>query len=123
MKPETDYSISTNLDQEELIPPRPNSLNKNGAVTLFGTSYEGRNSEVQIETSIPDEMNDSALAELISDFHVPNKIDQGTEGVYSAKFVKAMESNHKKERENDKARIASLEQYIETIHAEFTKNK
>ena len=43
--------------------------------------------------------------------------------MYSAKFVKAMESNHKKERENDKARIASLEQYIETIHAEFAKNK
>ena len=36
--------------------------------------------------------------------------------MYSAKFVKAMENHHLKERENDKARIASLEQYIETIH-------
>ena len=92
-----------------MVPPRPNSLNKNGAVTLFGTSYEGRNSEVQVETSIPDEINDSALAELISDFHIPNKINQGIDGMYTAKFVKAMEINHLKERENDKARIASLE--------------
>lgn len=38
-------------------------------------------------------------------------------------MMQAMEQRHLKEREQDKAKIASLEAYVEKIHDEFTKNK
>ena len=34
-----------------------------------------------------------------------------------------LERKHLKEREKDRAKIANLESYIETIHNEFSKNK
>ena len=37
--------------------------------------------------------------------------------------MKALEQRHHLEREKDRAKIASLEEYIDTIHAEFNKNK
>ena len=37
--------------------------------------------------------------------------------------MRALEKRHAKEREIDRAKISSLEAYVEKIHAEFTKNK
>ena len=37
--------------------------------------------------------------------------------------MKALEQRHHLEREKDRLKIASLEEYIDTIHAEFNKNK
>ena len=34
-----------------------------------------------------------------------------------------MQMQHKREREQDQAKIASLEQYIDSIHIEFARNK
>jgi len=42
---------------------------------------------------------------------------------FSREFVAAMELRHRREREQDQERIASLEAYVAKIHAEFTKNK
>lgn len=42
---------------------------------------------------------------------------------YSEKFVKALEQRHQVEREKERAKIRGLEQYIDTIHEEFNRNK
>lgn len=42
---------------------------------------------------------------------------------YSEKFVKVLEQRHQIEREKERAKINGLEQYIDTIHEEFNKNK
>ena len=42
---------------------------------------------------------------------------------YSRAFVLKMEERHKREREQDRIKIASLEAYVEKIHGEFNKNK
>ena len=38
-------------------------------------------------------------------------------------LITTMQMQHKMERDQDRAKIASLEQYIETIHVEFARNK
>ena len=43
--------------------------------------------------------------------------------VFSAEYVRKLELRHQKEREQDQAKIANLERYIEQIHGEFSKNK
>ena len=43
--------------------------------------------------------------------------------VFSAEYVSKLELRHQKEREQDQAKIANLERYIEQIHGEFSKNK
>ena len=57
----------------------------------------------------------------ISDF-VQQSQEQKHE-FYSKDYIKEMRVSHLKEREDDRARIDSLEQYIENIHAEFDKHK
>ena len=42
---------------------------------------------------------------------------------YSAEYVRAMEQHHAKERDENRTKIASLESHVDTIHAEFIKNK
>ena len=59
-----------------------------------------------------------------------SKSDLGSQGgdithceSYGPEYVRALEKRHAKEREIDRAKISSLEAYVEKIHAEFTKNK